>query len=244
MNWKYRHYISQLRRTTKKVHENFVVSALFHDDSLRHLAPYTQFYVKRTDSGYALLDLYYPQIHVAIEIDEPFHDGTTEYDNRRQRIVSDKLSCDFHRIKISEPDILGQISRLKKKILERTEIYKSSNRFREWIEPRTIDMEILKSEFSNTIFVRVIGEVHPDALYARETGSWKLAEYRRVNLKRAVVVHNGMITRIFENLKWRRAEDNHEKWRFDAEEVDGGSYIGTKVEGWKSQGSFTYANDV
>ena len=69
-DWKYHHYIDQLQRTTKKVHENFVVSSLFHEPLLADLMPLTQHYLRRDEVRYALVDLYYPQLH--IDVVKPF----------------------------------------------------------------------------------------------------------------------------------------------------------------------------
>ena len=62
----------------------------------------TQHHVKRVDNKYYLLDLYYPQIGLAIEVDEPYHQATREQDKYRQEIVAEKLSCGFERIRISD----------------------------------------------------------------------------------------------------------------------------------------------
>ena len=244
MDWKYTHYINQLRRTTKKVHENFVVSSMFHDPELRDLRPYTQFYVKRSDSGYALIDLYYPSIDIAIEIDEPYHEGNSVNDEIRERIVTDEISCEFHRISVSGEHILEQIEVVKSRIKEKLSDYKNGGKFENWKEPRVVEMEQLRSELANTIFVRVIGEVHPNDLYERETGIWKLAEYNRIKIDQAVVVHNGMITRVFIKLKWERLNEGVNAWRFDADEDEHNKYVGTFVAGWKSQGSFRYSADI
>lgn len=73
MSWKYEYLIKHIHRTVYKRHEAYIIGSLIHDAELAKLKPCTQFYVKRIDGGYALIDLYYPQIDFAIEIDELHH---------------------------------------------------------------------------------------------------------------------------------------------------------------------------
>ena len=82
-SWKYNYYVEQIRRTfhvkknkkdfVVKKYENYVITALLHDERLRDLKPITQYYVPISDTNYALVDLYYPQINLVIEVDEPHH---------------------------------------------------------------------------------------------------------------------------------------------------------------------------
>ena len=83
MNWKYEYLVEQLHRTAYKKHEAFIVGNLFNDPELQDLKPITQYYARRTDSGYALLDLYYPQLNIAIEIDESHHEKNVENDLKK-----------------------------------------------------------------------------------------------------------------------------------------------------------------
>lgn len=83
-SWKFDYLVSQIHRTAYKKYENYIVGALLHDKMLPDLKPCTQYYVVRTGGGYALLDLYFPQIEFAIEIDEPHHINNKESDNLRQ----------------------------------------------------------------------------------------------------------------------------------------------------------------
>ena len=114
--WPYDYLVEQIHRTAYKKHENYVINSLLHDKSLSDLQPCTQFYVNRTDGGYALLDLYYPQIELAIEVDEPPHGKNAKSDDKRQRIVEEELKCEFKRIKIIDGNVPKQIEDLKKRI--------------------------------------------------------------------------------------------------------------------------------
>ena len=72
-DWKYEYLVEQIHRIAYKKHENYVIGSLLHDELLLELKPCTQYYVKRVDDGYALLDLYYPQVELAVEINKPHH---------------------------------------------------------------------------------------------------------------------------------------------------------------------------
>ncbi len=95
MDWKYSYLVDQIHRAAYKRHESFVIGALIHDSNLTDLKPCTQFYVNRKDGGYALLDLFYPQVNLAVEIDEPHHENNKSKDCLRQKVVEENLDCDF-----------------------------------------------------------------------------------------------------------------------------------------------------
>ena len=84
------HVIRSFRHTHDKDFENYVVTGIWHRlrlANLEHdLKPITQQYVKR-EHGYALLDLYFPDIKFAVECDEAYHQGNYLNDQAREREV-------------------------------------------------------------------------------------------------------------------------------------------------------------
>ena len=84
------HVIRSFRHTHEKDFENYVVTGIWHRlrlANLEHdLKPITQQYVKR-ENGYALLDLYFPDIKFAVECDEAYHQGNYLNDQAREREV-------------------------------------------------------------------------------------------------------------------------------------------------------------
>lgn len=69
-----REYIIRMfARTKKKDYENYILNRLWNKLDMLELKPVTQQYVKRADGKYALLDLYFPQLHIGIECDEEHH---------------------------------------------------------------------------------------------------------------------------------------------------------------------------
>ena len=79
-NWKYACLVDQIHRTAYKRHENFVLGSLIHDPLLSELKVITQHYVRLKDSNYALIDIFFPQLNLAVEVDEPHHEGQRDSD--------------------------------------------------------------------------------------------------------------------------------------------------------------------
>lgn len=244
MDWKYHHYISQLQRTTKKVHENFVVSSLFHDPRLSDLLPVTQYYVRRDGSRYALVDLYYPQLHIAVEIDEPHHEGYADADALRQSEVEARSGCSFIRVRVLDDDILEQIEDLKLKIIEKKCELERQGRFEVWKEPKSATLADLQSELKNTLFVKIRGKISETNLLSRQTGAWRLSDWKRQKVEQVVVVHDRIVTRAFSNISWWRDPERGNKWAFDGTEIDSLDAIGSLILGWNYQVTTVYSKDI
>jgi len=242
MEWKYHHYTTQIRRTYRKQHENFVVTSLVHDSRLSELAPYTQHYVKRSDQGYALIDLYYPQLDLAIEIDEPYHDAATEADALRERVVAENLNCEFIRISVSTGDVLEQIEALKLHIIARK--LERKEHLTLWEPPKSIDFMELRKRHENTLFVKIVGHVKPEELHKRQTGSWSLADWKRKKLDKVLIVHDNIVTRGFTKLQWERPTGDERKWRYDGTETFDIPSVGHRVNGWTWQNGRAYSLDL
>lgn len=239
-NWKYDHLIKQIHRTAYKPHECFIISALLHEDKFKDLLPLTQHYVKRTDNKYALIDLFYPQINLAIEIDEPHHNKSSENDGIRQSDVEKYLKCDFVRIKISESKILEQIEKLKIKISNLIDANKNS--WKVWEEPKKQSIVTLKEEYKNTLFVKIKGVIKPEELMQRQTGYWRIAQNKRDKIKTVVVVHDSVISRVFTDIKIGEPIDG--KIGYEGTENTQSDLLGNIVTDWKVQQTITYSNDI
>jgi hypothetical protein len=73
--------------TIGKTFENYVINQIWARVESFGLFPITQQYVKRP-TGYALIDLYFPQINFAIEVDEiPYHDNNITQDKMRMEDI-------------------------------------------------------------------------------------------------------------------------------------------------------------
>lgn len=104
-------------RTKGKKYENFIINYLWHSLNDPSLKPVTQQYVSRTlgkseigllnltrkkavdDSSHALIDLYFPALHLGIECDEAQHISNTEADTRRSADIRNVID-DYLEIRI------------------------------------------------------------------------------------------------------------------------------------------------
>lgn len=104
-------------RTKGKKYENFIINYLWHSLNDPTLKPVTQQYVSRTlgkseigllnltrkkavdDSNHALIDLYFPALHLGIECDEAQHIANTEADSKRSADIRNVID-DYLEIRI------------------------------------------------------------------------------------------------------------------------------------------------
>lgn len=75
--------VNQLKRTFYKKYENYCITRIIHKLDNEYLQFITQQLFKRRDGKYALADLYFPQLNISIEIDEPHHLAQKEEDKER-----------------------------------------------------------------------------------------------------------------------------------------------------------------
>ena len=242
-NWKYKHYISQLERTTRKVHENFVVSSLMHDERLLDLLPLTQHYLRRDEDKYALIDLYYPQLNLAIEIDEEHHKNNHKDDLRRQKDVEERNGCQFWRVDV-EGNVLEQVENLKQHLIKRRLEESTSGQFNSWQQPKSATFEDLQFELQKTLFVKIRGKVSENELLRRQTGTWSMNSRKQAKVTQVVVVHDRIVSRVFRELKWDRDPSRGNKWAFTGKEVEDLEIVGSLLLGWNYQSTRVYSNDI
>ena len=121
-------------RTKGKKYENFIINAIYTKVANPNLMPVTQQYVRDTNdlSKYYLLDLYFPQIKFAVEIDERQHisEECQVLDRKRTEAIKNALQCEEIRISIvdgttkknrSYAEICNDIDLVVLKIKERIE---------------------------------------------------------------------------------------------------------------------------
>jgi very-short-patch-repair endonuclease len=87
--------IKTLSRTKRKDYENYVINAIWNRLANDNIKPVTQQYVfnKEKNEGY-LIDLFFPQLLVGIEIDERHHIFQKEEDYKR----TDAIWHYFHKL--------------------------------------------------------------------------------------------------------------------------------------------------
>lgn len=252
-DWKYNHYIEQIRRTFHvkrnkkdfriKKHENFAITSLIHDERLRELKPLTQHYVPLSTSNYALIDLYYPQIDLAIEVDEPHHLENQEADAARQEGIENLIQCDFIRLDVDKGNIISDIEAAKLQIIEKMKTLADKGEFEAWQPIETLDIEEAKAQYQNTLFIKIKGEFKPETMYNRYRGRWPLAERKLPAVRQVIVVHDRVISKVFKNPVFKRFEADN-KFYFEAEEDKNGEIIGNNITNWEYQITWTYSNDI
>lgn len=253
MTWKYFHYIEQIRRTFHvnknkkdfriKKYENFVITSLIHDERLRDLKPITQYYVPLTDSNYALIDLYYPQINLAIEVDEPHHNKRLEADLKRQKAIEDSLLCKFKRFNIDKDNIVSDLETLKHEMLKNMKALEVKGKFEKWKPTETLDIEDAKEKFNNTLFIKIKGLYKPDEMERRYRGRWPLAESKLQYINQVVVVHDRVVSKVFKSPTFKRYKEDN-KVCFEAKEDTKSEILGNNITNWEYQITWTYSHDV
>lgn len=92
-DWKSEYlYKAFASRTRNKKEECYVVNAIWQRLCLQgyEIEPITQKYVRRSDDKghkFALIDLFFPALNLAIEVDEAYHDVKKDDDLERQKEV-------------------------------------------------------------------------------------------------------------------------------------------------------------
>lgn len=127
---KYDYIKRQLAKTNKKNDENYMITRIWHLLDNYDIKMNTQQYVVRSKNNgkieYGLIDLYFPQFNLAVEIDEAHHkaDLNQTLDEIRKNDIVNALNCEFIRIDASQPvvrihekidQIVQKINLLKKK---------------------------------------------------------------------------------------------------------------------------------
>jgi very-short-patch-repair endonuclease len=114
--------IKTFSRTKRKDYENYIINAIWHKLDNLNIKPVTQQYVKRGQGKYALIDLYFPQLNIAIECDEKYHKKNKLKDAERELDIEEKLGAindtKFHIERIDASKTLKEIDGEIDKIVE------------------------------------------------------------------------------------------------------------------------------
>lgn len=96
-------YLTRLFHSIRnKRFESYVIHRIWHqlnDDGIQFLV---QQYHALPDGKYALIDLYLPQINLAVEIDEVYHRNQIHEDQVRQDAIVNITGCNFIRISMTD----------------------------------------------------------------------------------------------------------------------------------------------
>lgn len=106
--------VKTFSRTKRKDYENYILTAIWHKLDNMNIKPVSQQYVKRQNGNHALMDLYFPQLHIGIEVDEAYHQGIQKADKLRMddiiSAVNEESIKDFQCFRIDATKSLEEIN--------------------------------------------------------------------------------------------------------------------------------------
>lgn len=136
---KFLYLTRSLSRTKRKNYENYVVNAVYFRVGNQDLYPISQQCVKAANGKFYYIDLYFPQLKIAIECDEAFH--------ARQKIQDMLRELDIIR-KLTALDVLNTIE-LDDNTMGCTDVSKGANAIKADIAKYT-DLTILRIDVSKS----------------------------------------------------------------------------------------------
>jgi len=118
-NNQFKYIIKTLSRTKRKDYENYCVNRIWTLLNRTDIKPVTQSYVQFNNGNYALLDLHFPSLNYAIEIDEPHHKKQSNEDiNRSEKIKEQFMTYRHEDLIIRRIDISKGLNDVNQKINE------------------------------------------------------------------------------------------------------------------------------
>jgi len=139
--WKQDYLYRMFSHHTKdKEKENYVVNAIWARLDDLNIKPVTQQYVRRSN-GYALIDLYFPQINYGVECDEKHHKDNLLKDAEREIDLQTALSaCSEDGLTIRRVDATLDADALHARIREivaeiKEKIAEKGNQLPPWLDP-------------------------------------------------------------------------------------------------------------
>jgi len=110
-------YIKENTCTSHKRYESMVMYALHY--ALSDVLLESQYPVQGPEGEQYYVDGYFPELKIAIEVDEEHHLVNKETDERRQKFIEDELKCDFFRIDVSVGSIYEQVAHIVSTVKDR-----------------------------------------------------------------------------------------------------------------------------
>jgi len=145
-----RDYIKKIfARTNKKDYENYVLSGIWHKLDNLNLKPVTQQYIKCRGDKYYLMDMYFPQINFAVEVNEGYHKRQLSQDNLRMDDILQAIEDDnfidssinskilFFKVDVTTnlEAINSKINEVVKNIRDRIKDFEDQGIKIEWLSP-------------------------------------------------------------------------------------------------------------
>lgn len=199
-----------------------ILSNVLYSIELSDLMPITQKYVSMPeDQSRCYVDLYYPQIQLAIEVDENYHQLQKNEDIERQSNIEKALNCTFKRYDCSAEtnhyEIIHKIITDVKFILN-----EKKDLIEKWTEPLIQPVQSILDKHENTI----IFQGRTDPIEGFYFPSRRISEENRQNTSLAIgmsasTVDNSLkyVTSVLEIDKWTEDKLNPGQWFPEGKEI-------------------------
>lgn len=157
MKTKLEYVLAQLRKARNKSYEAYVINRIWSGLNTDDIKMICQQHISRPE-GRALTDMYFPQLHLHIEIDEAHHLNQIDSDSQREADIIDATSHEIWRIPITKDgktlelkDLNALVDHYTKEILIRVKSLKTKSSFKPWtLEEHSAQYWIDKGEISTT----------------------------------------------------------------------------------------------
>lgn len=118
----------RLRKISHKKYEYYVISRIIHRLDDLEIQFVTQQVVVSEGKRY-LIDLYFPQFKLAVEVDEDFHKKQVADDKRREAEIISELGVEFVRIPCSYPETIQTVNLRIEALIDRLRELKRQDDF-------------------------------------------------------------------------------------------------------------------
>jgi very-short-patch-repair endonuclease len=187
--------LEQIKKLKNKAFEVAILAPLIVDKDLSDIRPYAGYHIKHESNDY-YIDLYYPELKIAIEIDELHHSNQLEKDLERECKIVGIENCEFKRIKIEDNlNIYQIILELKKFIIEKRENLRSKNQFSEWKYIKH-SMTQVQEDYPEAIFFK-IPQASQETFISVTRGPILIAEEKRNNATLFVAYSGDVVVNVY-----------------------------------------------
>lgn len=173
-HWKTKYLLNEVNKigSKKKLYEIAIVLPIMMNEENLLSRPTIQYPLKSVSGNQYYIDLYYPDLKLAIEIDENHHNYRTEKDNTRQKEIEHLENCEFLRIDVgsSNFNIVESIKEANQKIQELINYQKNEERFIEWEEIQTFTLDEVINGTKNTIIIKTVIKDGKEIIPTNEIG--------------------------------------------------------------------------
>ena len=124
------YYARLLTKLRNKKYEFYVVSRIIHLLNDTEIQFTTQQVVRKNDGRRYLIDLYFPQFQLAVEVDESYHLSNEEADRVREREIVAYTDVEFFRIKCDDNSNIESVHQRINKLIDKIRHLKKNRNFK------------------------------------------------------------------------------------------------------------------